>query len=163
MTKKQITISLLTLVALVGSVFAGIHIAKAYPYRENGKYYIPKEFSKIQLPATLHLRGKEWDDVNAFDSSLESMWVYTYENAQPVSNQATEQLLMTHFKQLGFTVSNEQVIADPDIIQFDATNDRLNIMVRVGNECNRICRYTTPGAQATIMVELPVTKAHLEI
>lgn len=162
MTKKQITIGLCILAALAGSILGGIHIARTYPYRENGKYYIPKEYGAIHLPGTLRFTGKSWDDVNADDPSLESFWTYNYENAAASSNKATEQLVMASLRQAGYTISYEQVIADPNMIQFDATNSRLNLTVAVGANCNRTCTFKPEGMQVQIMAALPVAKAHLE-
>lgn len=162
MTKKQITIGLCILVALAGAILGGTHIARIYPYRENGKYYIPKEYSAIHLPSTLRFTGKSWNDVNANDPSLESFWGYNYENTAAYSNKATEQLVMASLRQAGFAISYEKVIADPDMIQFDAANSRLNLTVTVGNNCNRVCTFKPEGTQVQITAALPIAKAHLE-
>lgn len=162
MRKKQILIALCVLAALVGAVFASVHIARTYPYRENGRYYIPKEVDKLHLPDTLRLTSKEWDDVNADDSSLESMWVYSYENTKPASNKATEELVKASFQRAGFHIDYEQEYDDPARIQFDATNDKLNITVSVGDACNRPCEPKPAGTRVTILAMLPVDKANLE-
>jgi len=160
--KKQLIIGLCTIAVLVSGVLLGKHIARTYPYRENGRYYIPAEFSKIHLPDTLRFTSKEWNDVNADDSSLESMWVYNYENTKPVSNKATEELVKASLRQAGFSIDYEQELDDPASIRFDATNSKLNMTVSVGDTCNRPCEPKPAGTTVTILAMLPVDKANLE-
>lgn len=155
-------LTLWVVAVLVGAVFAGIHIVRTYPYRENGRYYIPKEINKLRLPDTLRFTGKEWSDVNADDSSLESMWAYSYENTKPVSNKATEELVKASFQQAGFHIDYEQEYDDPARIQFDATNSKLNVTVAVGDACDQPCEPKPPGTRVTIIAMLPVSKANLE-
>lgn len=163
MAKKQIAIKVCAIALLVLSIVGYVYVARNYPYRENGRYYIPKEYSNVHLPATLRLSGKSWNDVHATDPSLASQWEYTYQNTHAVSNIVTEQLVTSSLKQNGFTISNEQVITNPYTVEFEASSKKLHLIVRVGDNCDRICTFRPEGTRVLIMAQLPENKQHIEI